>query len=95
MRPIKCYSGDKMEVQIFSACDRYRGEETFVQDLLGNLDESDHPGDDGDNIKMGLNVNRRLWSGLIWLRIGTGCCCYGHGKETSFLRKIAWNFLTS
>jgi len=68
-----------MEIEICRACDRYRGEKTFVQDLVGNLNESDHledPGVDGDNIKMGL---RRVWSRLIWLRIGTSGGCYGHG----------------
>jgi hypothetical protein len=57
-----------MENEICGACDRYRGEVTFVQDLVGNLIESDHledPGVDGDNIKMGLKVNRKVWGGLI------------------------------
>ena len=72
-----------MENEICRACDGYWGEEIFVQDL----NESDHledPGVDGDNIKMGLKVNRRVWSGLIWLRIGTSGGCYGHGKENNF-----------
>jgi len=78
---------DKMENEICRACDSYRREETFVQDLVGNPKESDHlegPGVDGDNIKVGLKVNRRVWSGLIWLRIGTSGGCYGHGKENNF-----------
>jgi hypothetical protein len=68
-------------------CDRCRGEDTFVQDLVGNLNKSDHlkdPDVDGYNIKMGLKFNRRLWSGLIWLRLGTSGGCYGHGKENHF-----------
>jgi hypothetical protein len=80
-----------MENEICRACDGYRGEETFVQDLVGNLNESDHleyPGVDGDNIKVGLKVNRRVWSGLIWLRIGTSSGCYGNNKETSFYVKL-------
>jgi len=90
VQPTKCYSGDKMENEICRACDRYRGEEIFVQDLVGNLIGSDHledPGVDGDNIKMGLKVNRRVWNGLNWLRIGTSGGCCGHSKETSFYVK--------
>jgi hypothetical protein len=52
-----------MENEICRARDSYRGEETFVQDLVGNLNGSGHledPGVDGDNIKMGLKANRRV-----------------------------------
>jgi len=42
----------------------------------GNLRERDHLeslGVDGDNIKMDLQeVGLGAWSGLVWLRIGTG-----------------------
>lgn len=56
VRLTKYYSSDQMDNEVCRACDRYQGEETFVQDLVGNLNESDHledPDVDGDNIKMG------------------------------------------
>jgi hypothetical protein len=72
-----------MDNEICRACDRYRVEEICVQDL-NESDYLEDGGVDGDNIKMGLKVNRRLWSGLIWLRIGTSGSYYGHGKENHF-----------
>jgi hypothetical protein len=46
--------------------------------MVGDLREGDHledPGVDGDDdIKMDLQeVGWGAWTGLIWLRIGTGC----------------------
>jgi hypothetical protein len=46
------------------------------------------PGVDGDNIKMGLTVSRRVCRELIWLKMGTNGGFYGHGKEISFYVKL-------
>jgi hypothetical protein len=36
-----------------------------------------------DNIKMDLRKDRVVWTGLIWLRIGTSAGSCEHGNETS------------
>jgi len=60
------------------ACSTYGGEERHTQGFWwGNLRERDHlgdPGIDGSIILRWIFRNRdvRVWTGLSWLRTGTG-----------------------
>jgi hypothetical protein len=59
------------------ACSMYGGEQRCIQCLVGNLRERDHleyPGIDGRIISRWIfrKWRVRAWTGLIWLRTGTG-----------------------
>jgi len=58
------------------ACSRYGVEEKCVRGFGGgDLTKGDHLADRrrrDDNIKMDLQDGGETWTGLLWLRIGTG-----------------------
>jgi hypothetical protein len=68
------------------------GGEVYTGYLWGDLREGDHlkdPGVDEDNIKMDLQeVGWGAWTGLIWLRIGTGAGSCECGNEPSGFLKL-------
>jgi hypothetical protein len=74
----KYYAGDQIDKnEIGRAHSTYGGREEVHTGLLwGNLRKRDHleePGVDGRILKMDLQeVIWGAWTGLIWLRIGTG-----------------------
>jgi hypothetical protein len=73
-------SGDKIEKnKLGGACSAYGGEKRRVQGFGGgNLRETDHLEDPGIDVRKILKwIFRKwdvgVWTGLSWLRIGTGC----------------------
>jgi len=57
----------------------------------GDLKETDHLEDlrvDGDNIIMSLKKNHRVWTGSMWLRVGTNGRCLTVQLLTCGLHKV-------
>jgi len=58
------------------ACSTYGGEGRYKQTLVGKLDGRDHMEDPGIDRRIIVRCILRkwvgAWTGLIWLRIGTG-----------------------
>ena len=70
--------GGQIKEEMGGACRIYGGREgVYIWFRWGNLMERDHLGDLGIDERIILKLifnksDRRVWIGLIWLRIGTG-----------------------
>ena len=79
--PLSKYLSDQIrENEEGGACSTYRGDEKCIQGFDGESE--------GNNHVEALGIDGRMWTGLIWLRLGQGAGSCEHGNQPWGFHKV-------